>query len=233
VELVDSAGVKIACTVSGDGPAVLMTHGFNDSADVFAANVASLATDHRVVTWDLRGHGSSESPVDAAAYSVEASLDDMAALLDHAGADDAVLLGHSLGGYLSLAFRLVHPSRVRGLVLLGTGPGFRKAEPRDTWNAMAERLAERAATPGRALAARGILPQHDARVIDSLPDVDVPTLVIVGERDEMFVGGSRYMADKIPGARLEIIPGAGHTPNQSHPAEFDAVVRSFLERIGA
>ena len=143
VELVDVAGVKVACTVTGAGPAVLMTHGFNDSSEIFAANANALSGDHRVVTWDLRGHGASDSPEDPAAYSLELSLVDMASLLDHAGAESAVLVGHSLGGYLSLSFRLVPPERVRGLVLVGSGPGFRKSEGRDAWNARVEKLAAR------------------------------------------------------------------------------------------
>jgi pimeloyl-ACP methyl ester carboxylesterase len=252
VELVDVDGVKIACTVSGVGPTVLMTHGFAASSHMFTTNAEELARDHRVITWDLRGHGASDAPEDPAAYSIDASVTDIAALLDHVGTDAAVLVGHSLGGYLSLAFRLAHPARVRGLVLVGTGPGFRKEQPRSEWNAMAERFAINFETrgiaahrgsdefdpsvhvhgaAGLARAARGILPQHDARVIDSLPEIDVPTLVVVGERDETFLAGSRYMADKIPQGELAVIEGAGHAPNVSHPHEFDATLRRFLERV--
>src|SRR4051794_8200151 len=102
---------------------------------MFAGNVDPLATDHTVVTWDLRGHGDSEYPPDPAAYSVENSVGDLAALLDVADADRAVLLGHSLGGFLSLSFALEHPDRVGGLVLVDTGPGYRRDEARAEWNA--------------------------------------------------------------------------------------------------
>jgi pimeloyl-ACP methyl ester carboxylesterase len=65
-------------------------------------------------------------------------------------------------------------------------------------------------------------------VIESLPTIAVPTLVVVGEHDATFLAGSRYMAEKIPGAELAIIPGAGHSPNVSKPAEFHATLDRFL-----
>jgi pimeloyl-ACP methyl ester carboxylesterase len=54
--------------------------------------------------------------------------------------------------------------------------------------------------------------------------------VIVGEKDETFLAGSRYMAEKIPGAKLEIIPGAGHSPQESHPEDVLRVLGAFLAR---
>jgi pimeloyl-ACP methyl ester carboxylesterase len=235
----------------GSGPAVLLTHGFAASSHMYAATVADLSRDHTMITWDLRGHGKSDSPADPAEYSVAASLDDMAGILDRAGADRAVLVGHSLGGYLSLEFVLTHPDRVRGLVLVGTGPGFRKDEARERWNEMAERYAAdldqrglaglpgsaeldagvHRSAEGLALAARGILRQHDGHVLEALPRIDVPTLVVVGEHDEPFLAGSKYMAAKVPGAVLVTIDGAGHAPPVTHPAEFNAVVRAFLQGI--
>ncbi len=81
---------------------------------------------------------------------------------------------------------------------------------------------------GLALAARGILPQHDARVIDSLPGISVPTLVLVGEHDERFLAPTHYMADRIPGATKVILEGAGHNANVDQPEAFNAAFREFL-----
>src|SRR6202000_3577428 len=75
-------------------------------------------------------------------YSAQISVADMAAILDAAGADRAVLGGMSLGAYLSLAFSLVHPQRVAALVLVDTGPGYRNDAARDKWNAWVERRAQ-------------------------------------------------------------------------------------------
>ena len=195
-----------------------MTHGFTGSSRDWAKLVGPLAERHTVITWDLRGHGRSDSPDDPKEYSVELSLADMIGLLDRAGAAKAMLMGHSLGGYLSLAFHLAHRERVAGLVLVDTGPGYRKDEARAAWNHMVEKRAQAlTAKPGLMHAARGILAQRDGRVIESLPEIRVPTLVIVGEDDKPFLSGSKYMAEKIPGAKLEVIPGAGHSPQESHP----------------
>ncbi len=220
--------------ITGSGPALLLTHGFTGSSADFAKNVETLARTHTVITWDLRGHGRSDAPSDPAAYSVPLSLADMAALLDRAGAERAVLAGHSLGGFLSLEFQLAHRARVAGLILIDTGPGYRSDAPRAGWNARAERIAQNfeakgdARSLGLARAARGILAQHDGRVLESLPGIAVPTLIVVGEHDEAFLGGSRYMAEKIPGARLEVIANAGHAPQVEQPEAFHRAVSAFM-----
>jgi pimeloyl-ACP methyl ester carboxylesterase len=230
-------GVRIHYEVAGSGPALLLTHGFTGSSEDFAKNVAALARENTVISWDLRGHGRSDCPADPAAYSVPLCVADMAALLDEAGAERAVLAGHSLGGFLSLEFHLALRARVAGLILIDTGPGYRKDEPRAGWNRRAEGFArdfeakggERAL--GLARAARGILAQHDARVLESLPAIAVPTLVVVGERDEPFLAGSRYMAEKIPGAKLEVIANAAHSPAAEQPEAFTRAVSGFLRAI--
>jgi pimeloyl-ACP methyl ester carboxylesterase len=93
-----------------------------------------LTADRTVITWDLRGHGSSASPVDPSAYSEEVALADMVAVLDSSAHGPVVLVGMSLGGYLSLAFHGRYPERVAALVLVDTGPGFKNDEARDRWN---------------------------------------------------------------------------------------------------
>ena len=242
-------GVGIAYDVTGSGPAVIFTHGFAATSAMFERNVDALARDHTVVTWDQRGHGASDTPTDPAAYSPALAVGDLVALLDAVGADRAVVAGHSLGGYLSLELHLAHPERVAALVLIGTGPGFKRADPRADWNAMAERTAaafdargldalgpsEELASArhrdavGLVLTARGVLPQLDARVIESLPSIDVPTLVVVGELDTPFLDGAHYMAAKIPAAELAVVEGARHAPNVTHATEFDARLRAFLD----
>ena len=82
----------------------------------------------------MRGHGQSDYPADPLAYSEALTVGDMAALLDTVGADNAIIGGLSLGGYMSLAFVRAHPDRVRALLIIDTGPGFKKDEARDAWN---------------------------------------------------------------------------------------------------
>jgi pimeloyl-ACP methyl ester carboxylesterase len=240
-------GVRLRYDVDGNGSPTLLTHGFAASSGMFAANVPALARDHTVLTWDLIGHGDSDYPAAAEAYSVPRCVADMAALLDTVGADRAIVGGHSLGGYLSLEFRLAHPDRVAGLVLIDSGPGFRSEARRAAWNELAERSARgftdrglRALSDseelsaaahrdasGLVLVARNILVQRDARVLESLGSVAVPTLILVGEHDASFLAGARYMADTIPGARLEVIADAGHAPNVSQPTRVDELLSTF------
>lgn len=251
MSFIERGGVAIHYEATGKGDAVLFTHGFGATGKMFAGNLAAASKGRRAITWDMRGHGDSAYPDDPTEYSVPLSVADMAAVLDEVGARQAVLAGHSLGGYLSLAFNAAHPQRVRGLVLIDTGPGYRQAAGRDTWNRMAEKfaadfelrgltamaasdetaLAVHRNADGLARAARGILTQKDATVIDSLGGIAVPTLVIVGENDRPFLGGSQYMAHKIPHARLTIIDGAGHAPNVSHREQFDAALGAFLDGL--
>jgi pimeloyl-ACP methyl ester carboxylesterase len=245
---VERDGVRIFYEAAGDGPPVLLSHGYSATSRMWRGQVEALAPRYRIITWDMRGHGQSDSPDDPALYSEAATVGDMAAILDALGIDTAVIGGLSLGGYMSLAFHLAHPGRVRALMLFDTGPGYRNPAGREAWNRTAEaravafetrgldalgsgaevRIAQHRSAKGLALAARGMLAQFDSRVIESLEGIRVPTLVLVGEKDEPFLGATDYMAAKIPGAQKVVIPGAGHAANIDNPAAFNAAVEAFL-----
>jgi pimeloyl-ACP methyl ester carboxylesterase len=135
-------------------------------------------------------------------------------------------------------------------MLFDTGPGYRNADARAGWNRMARQRADalesrglaalgdgrevaasrHRSAAGLARAARGILTQQDARVLESLPGVRVPTLVLVGAKDEAFLAATDYMAAKIPGATKVVIPEAGHAANIDQPRAFNAAVLDFLGR---
>ena len=252
----DRDGVQIHYEVTGQGPALLLTHGYSATGEMWAGQLAALSPHFKVITWDMRGHGRSDYPEGQAAYSEAATVADMAALLDAVGADSAVIGGLSLGGYMSLAFHRTHPERTRALLIIDTGPGYKNDQAREGWNATSLKRAERyeaeglgdlsrasaevrAAShrdaTGLARAARGMLTQKNARVIESLPDVRVPAIVIVGENDTPFLAASDYMAAKIPGAKKVVIADAGHAANIDQPAAFNAAILGFLEglKVGA
>ncbi|MEB3034405.1 alpha/beta fold hydrolase [[Mycobacterium] nativiensis] len=246
-------GVTLAYRVynpQASGIPVLLTHGFGATAGMWDRNVEALSVDRPVIVWDLRGHGSSDAPADMDSYSENLSVDDMAAVLDAAGAGRAVIGGMSLGGYLSLAFHLVHPQRVAALLLVDTGPGYRNDEARAKWNDWVERQAAKlecgealsgiSAEVGQALhehpeglprAARGIMAQKDARVIESLDTVTVPALVVVGAQDTKFLAPADYMQRRIANAHKVVIDDAGHAANMDQPEVFNTAVRELLERL--
>jgi pimeloyl-ACP methyl ester carboxylesterase len=253
VTKLDRNGVNIHYEIHGRGPAILLTHGYSSTARMWDGQIAELSRDHTLILWDMRGHGESDYPQDSSRYSEEETVADMAAILDSAGAKGAVVGGLSLGGYMSLAFHRAHPSRVRGLLIVDTGPGFRNDEARKGWNDTALKTAERFARDGLAplkrasteragakhrsaeglvLAARGMLIQRDARVIESLPDIEVPTLVVVGADDAPFLKVADYMQIKIPGASKVVVPNAGHAANIDKPEFFNRAVREFLGEHG-
>jgi pimeloyl-ACP methyl ester carboxylesterase len=246
-------GVDIHYEVHGEGRPLLLTHGFGASGRMWGPQIEAFSRRYQLILWDMRGHGHTDYPEDPAAYSETATVADMAAILDAVGAPRAIVGGLSLGGYMSLAFHLAHPERVEGLLIIDTGPGYRKDEPRDGWNANALRTAaiyeteglarlERAgpeaqgaghrSAEGIARAARGMLTQRDARVINSLPTIAVPALVVVGANDTPFLAASDYMAAKIPGAAKAVIPDAGHAANIDQPEAFNAAVIGFLKGAG-
>src|SRR5256885_12991745 len=119
-------GVEIDYEVHGSGPPLLLTHGYSSTSAMWQGQIDALAKRHRLVLWDMRGHGQSDYPDDPRAYSEALTVADMAALLDEVGATSAIVGGLSLGGYMSLAFYRAHPERVRALLIIDTGPGSRR-----------------------------------------------------------------------------------------------------------
>jgi pimeloyl-ACP methyl ester carboxylesterase len=252
--ILDRDGVIIFYEVDGvdnDRVPVLLTHGYLATSLMWKTNLEALRAQRKVIIWDIRGHGRSDSPKDESRYSSDLSVADMEAILDATGTKKAVVGGMSLGGYLSLAFHLRHPERVAALMLFDTGPGFKRDEPREVWNRNAEasaaaydarglnalpnrpevnRSAHREAS-GLAKAARGILIQHDARVIESLSNIAVPTLIVVGALDTPFLAAADYMAAKVPGAVKAVIPDAGHASNIDQSEVFNRIVLDFLDRV--
>jgi pimeloyl-ACP methyl ester carboxylesterase len=162
------------------------------------------------------------------------------------GAKTAIVGGLSLGGYMSLSFYAQHRERVSALLIIDTGPGFKKDEAREAWNANALKTAQRFAdkgldagdaearhrnADGLVRAGRGMLTQADARVMHVLPEIAVPALVLVGANDKPFLNAADYMTAKIPGAERVTIPDAGHVANIDQPAAFNTAVTDFLSRL--
>jgi len=246
-------GVQIYYDIQGPEGALplLLSHGHAAATQMWAAQVEALKEKFRIITWDLRGHGRSDCPTDQALYTVEHTVDDIAAILDACHIDKAVIGGHSLGGVMTFQFQLKYPQRMLAMIILNSGPGFRSDTARDKWNLGCERTASSLARKGLAAlskseevhaewhsdvwglihSARGFMTHEDARMIDNLSNIDVPVLVLVGAQDEEFLGAADYMARKIPVVEKVLIDNAGHAANLDQPEIFNSLLMTFLEQL--
>jgi 3-oxoadipate enol-lactonase len=231
-------------------PAVVFTHGLAASGQTWAAQVAALAPRHRVLTWDLRGHGRSD-PAPAPCTIAELAAD-LVSVLDRAGVARAVVVGHSAGGVVAMRAALDHAERVAGLVLVGTA-----SECNDRSRAFYEELAEIAGTRGMdpvrrrlgvnaeqarqapvdaatfAHVARAMASLNAAPLTPRLGEIRCPAHMIVGDKDFLGAGGSVKLQRGIAGAGLTIVPGRGHGIFLEDPEGFSALLHTFLDGLAA
>lgn len=188
-----------------------------------------LADRHTVVAVDLLGHGDSPVPDDPAEYTRDRALDDLddvLATLDQ----PAVLVGHSLGGYLALAHAATRPGVARGIVVLNTGPGYRDPDKREQWNERSRRNAHRFGVPEQVTT---LNLQEDSVVMDHLAEMQTPTLVLAGSADRPeYTGAGQYLERKMPHARLVVVEGGEHSMHEhTHAAEIAELIDSFIEEL--
>jgi pimeloyl-ACP methyl ester carboxylesterase len=136
-----SDGVALYAEVHGDGMPVVLSCGLCTTCENFRPQVEPFVeAGVRLILWDYRGHGRSESPDDPAAYSLDHVLDDLGRVLDWAAPGQAAVIGGaSFGGLASLHFAHRNPERARALLLIAAGPGFKKPEAMARWKESNER----------------------------------------------------------------------------------------------
>ena len=122
---IDSGGITLDVTDTGEGPPVLLLHGWPDTHDLWRHQVAALtAAGYRTITPDLRGFGASGMPDDVAAYGIEHHVGDVLGVLDHLGIAQAHLVGHDWGGAIAAVTAALVPDRFTSLTCLSVGhPG--------------------------------------------------------------------------------------------------------------
>ena len=242
----------------GDKPALIFSHGLLMDGSMFDEQVAAFKNDYRCVTWDERGHGGTGDAVEA--FSYYDSADDAVALLAHLGIKQAVFIGMSQGGFLSLRVALKHPKVMRGLVLLGSQAGTENPEtlPANTalveaWStvgltdeiaAMLEHIigGERfVGAPWRVKWAK-ITPANLAQIFATLVSRDdltghlhqisAPTLVVHGDADAAIpLERGEAVVKGIANAKLVVIPGGGHAANMTHADEVNQAISTFLATL--
>ena len=255
-----SGNVSLAAEVRGDGPAVLLIHGFPLDHTLWAHQVATLKGWRRIAP-DLRGVSAAAD--DASSMALYA--DDLVRLLDELRVPNAVVAGHSLGGYIAFELLRRHPDRVLGLMLVDTRAEADTAEARAAREALMEvarhqgqaavaermlprllgrasqrtqphlapqvrQMAERWSVPGMAGALAAMRDRPDSTSL--LPTIAVPTLVVVGEEDELTPPAlSRAMTAAIPSAAMTTIAAAGHLSPLEAPSALSRVMAEFLEAV--
>lgn len=116
MENVRCEGSNICYSDQGKGDVIVLLHGFCGSAEYWEKVIPGLIKDYRVIAPDLRGHGASDAPLGA--YTIEQMADDVLSLLNTLEIQECYLLGHSLGGYITLSFAQRHASRLKGFGLI-------------------------------------------------------------------------------------------------------------------
>jgi pimeloyl-ACP methyl ester carboxylesterase len=246
-------GTQLYAEAHGAGEPIVFSPGYVQTHENFRPQVEPfVAAGHRVVLWDYRGHGRSQAPEAASAYSIEHVVSDLGRVLDWAAPGQrAICAGLSFGGLASQHFALAHPERVSALVLIATGPGFKKPDAQAGWLAQIERIAVRLEKSGFAgytsgpsqplcIGLRPELPaaQRAGREIeaqatlDRLAEIAAPTLVLVGALDAAYLRAAEVMAARIPGAKSVTIPDAGHCVNIEQADAFNRAVLGFLAARG-
>ena len=211
---------------SGTGPAIIFTHGWTDNRSAWDDVIESLQDEARCLAWSMRGHGNSFSPPPGE-YTRDHTLSDLK-LITEKSEGKVILAGHSLGGYLSLAHCLLHPENVAALILVGAGPGFRKKESIDQWNSSVIKSAKELDLPEGSEATAL---HTDAWVIDSLSEIQVPTLVIVGEHDKRFRVSMSVFEKYLNVKSSVVVKDAGHSVHRKKPEQVADAIKDFLQKI--
>ena len=141
--IVEIEGLSLHVTIEGDGPPIVLLHGFTGSADTWRDLTDRLAVEYRTIAPDLVGHARSEAPAAVARYAIRRAAADLVELLSALGHERAAWLGYSLGGRVALQVAADHPQAVAALLLEGASPGIADDAERGARRASDDALAER------------------------------------------------------------------------------------------
>lgn len=237
----------------GHGAPLVLIHGFPLDHSIWDDVTPLLTPTFDLILPDLRGFGESVSP--APVWAMDNLAADIAALLDHLGIESAFLAGHSMGGYVALAFAAAYPSRVRGLALIASQAAADTPERKMGRYAQAQKIME----DGIGETVAGMTPKlsPDARVqkfvhdlmrkqkpasfmlsliamaeradtLSALEKNSFPVLIVHGGADGL-IPMQREIPLKVPRARVAELPGVGHMPMMESPQQVADALKSLLE----
>ena len=244
-------GLEIHSTVEGSGPTIVFVHGWTCNTSSWRGQVPAFAEDYRVVTLDLPGHGQSEAPAESD-FSMALFARAVEAVREEVGADEIVLVGHSMGGPVIRQYALMYPDRVAGLVavdgpidLRGLGAAFGGTIPEVTLE-MRETMIRGMFVPetpaelqehilemmlgAPAETASGAMAAMFDPAIRTDDVIGAPVLAVVAGTAELpDVATVREIAPDFEATRVE---GTGHFLMMEKPEEFNRLLAGFLDRVG-
>ncbi|MQY05459.1 alpha/beta fold hydrolase [Actinomadura macrotermitis] len=240
----------------GDGPVIVLAHGYFLDGSMFQGQLDGLAPGHRVVTWDARGHGG--TPDDGVPFTYWDSARDLLALMDALGIGEATVGGVSQGGFISLRAALLAPDRIGRLVLFDTESHACDPGDQVAYRGLFDVLAANGPVPEvlDGLAAQ-LIGDHPAAadwvrkwraapelplgtpvgclldrddITGRLPEIGCPALLVRGSEDRSIPAERmRALRDGLPGATgVQTVQGAAHSPPLTHPKEVNELLRRFL-----
>jgi len=243
----DSDGVRIAYEVSGNGPSIVLIHGFATNAESNWGRMGWIRkltqAGRRVITLDCRGHGASDKPHDPEAYAGMQMPDDVVRLLDHLDVGRADLMGYSMGAQIGTLLLTQSSGRFRCAVLGGIGAGIMRdlslrsgriadglaaADPQDLEDPVAHEFRAFAEQAGNDLAALGAVMRGRQTPVTAadLGRIALPVFLFVGA-DDALLRDPEALAAAIPGAALEVIADKDHLSVVNHHRVKTAVL-AFL-----
>ncbi len=252
-----SDGMRIHYEEYGSGPPLVLVHGWGANTEsnwIDPGWVDALEATHRVISLEPRGHGKSDKPYRADAYSYSAMSRDVLALLDHLEIEKADYMGYSMGAFMG-AYLLGHyPNRFNAMILGGIGD--EREESANACIAIAEALrapdmASIDSPLGRAYRAYAeSIPDNDLESLalsalqmwpegyplklggEGLRRALNPVLVVNGSADHPYVDSDDALAGAVPNAQLVTIPGTNHLSTVADP-RFKQAVLAFLAGHGS
>lgn len=249
--------VLLSYDLYGKGVPVIFLHGFPFNRHIWDDLIPDLAPHAHLILPDLRGFG--QSPVSEDVLTMELLAEDVRYLMDHLGLDRAALVGHSMGGYVALAFAHLYPQRLTGLALIAShadpdSPARREARYQTVAQIrergilplledMPQRLTPnpgvqekvrqfiQACSPQAAIQALlGMAERADAN--NWLREIHLPFLVVNGSADPLIDPARiRAMLESIPTATWVELPGIGHMPMLEAPAELARALISWMQQL--
>lgn len=255
----DLVPVELYYEEYGQGFPVILLHGFPLNRTIWMPVVERLKGVARVITPDLRGHG--KSPVTDGDYSMRLMAEDVHALMTRLDISKAILVGHSMAGYVSLAFARAYPGHLAGLAMIAsqaeadsperrqgryiTAEEVRRKGVRSLVKSMLPRLTSRQdlaaeladimiKTPKKGVigALRGMAERPNA--LEWLSEIQVPAVVIAGEKDTIIpIERARTMTQMLVRSWLVEIQDAAHMPMMEAPQEVADALKQLLEMADA